>query len=103
MFLDEYKLLLHKLSKQNREIILAIDHNLDLLKCNTHSGTQSFLEYNISKNVYPCITKLTQVTHMRATLIDNIFCSEKLHCSKSSYIIQDDMSDHYPCLAIFPE
>ena len=84
-------------------MILAIDHNLDLLKCNTHSSTQVFLELNVSNNIYPCITKPTRVTYTITTLIDNIFCSEKLHHSNCSYIIRDDMSDHYPCLIILPE
>ena len=49
--------------KQNKiEIILGIDHDLDLLKANTHKDTQEFLDTNFNNNLLPCITRPTRIT-----------------------------------------
>ena len=80
-----------------------MDSNLDLLKSSSHSHTQLFLENNIIKNVYLCISILTHVTHNTAMLIDNIWCSEKLHRDNCSHVIVEDISDHYPCITLLPE
>ena len=74
-FLDDYNQLIACGEKMKKELIIVIDSNLDLLKSNIHSHTQLFLENNITKCIYPCISKPTRVTHKTATLIDNIWCS----------------------------
>ena len=102
-FIDDYNLLIACGEKTNREIIIAMDLNLDLLKSSFHSHTQLFLENNIIRNVYPCISIPTRVTHSTAMLIDNIWCSEKLHRDNCSDVIVDDISDHYPCITLLPE
>ena len=33
-----------------------MDHNLDLLKINSHVETQNFLDINFNADIYPCIT-----------------------------------------------
>ena len=76
-FIDDYNQLITCGEKSNKEMIIAMDSNLDLLKSSSHSHTQLFLENNIIKNIYPCISKPTHVTHSTATLIDNIWCSGK--------------------------
>ena len=49
-------------------------------------------------NLLPVITKPTRVTSTSATLIDNIFVSNKLqHCIKAGVIVTD-LSDHFPCI-----
>ena len=59
-FLKHYKLMLETLTKHNKvEIVLGMDHNLDLLKANTHKDTQEFLDINFDHNVLPCITRPT--------------------------------------------
>ena len=81
----------------NENVLLRRDHNLDLLKSSSHPNTQSFLEINLEKNLLPCVTKPTRITHTSATLIDNILISHPLQKSFDSGIIIDDMSDHLPC------
>ena len=98
-----YKSFLDKLTKQSKNVIIGLDHNLDLLKSNTHKSTHEFLESNIENRLLPCITKLTRVTHSTASLIDNLFCSENLYHSCDKYIMIDDMSDHLPCLCLFSD
>ena len=44
-FLDNYS----KIDKNRKEIILGMDHNLDLLKHSTHVPTQKFMELLMEK------------------------------------------------------
>ena len=98
-FLREYKELLQTLCKQkDHELIIGLDHNLDLLQSHQHSQTNEFLELNLKKNLLPSISKPTRITNKTATLIDNIMLSTKLQYQMESHIIIDDMSDHLPCL-----
>ena len=87
-FLREYKQLLHTLCKQrDHELIIGLDHNLDLLQSHQHSQTNEFLELNLKKNLLPSISKPTRITNKSATLIDNIMLSTKLQCQMESHII----------------
>ena len=74
-----------------------MDHNLDLLKNSTHKHTQQFIEE------MPTITRPTRITNSSATLIDNIFVSEKLYRFYESAILLDDMSDHLPTLTLLKQ
>ena len=59
--------MIRQLNKENKkEIILGIDHNLDLLKSMVHKDTQDFLDINFNENLLPCITILDYIT------VDNI-------------------------------
>ena len=98
-FLKEYKELIQQLRNQkNHEIILGIDHNLDLLKSHQHQQTHDFIELNLKKNLLPTISKPTRVTTKSATLIDNMFVSTNLQQNLEPLIILDDISDHMPCM-----
>ena len=88
---------------EKKEIILGMDHNLDLLKCGLHKHTQLFLDILLDKNIYPTITRPTQICHNTATLIDNIFVSERLHKYFESAIILEDISDHLLTLALLKQ
>ena len=46
----------------------------------------------------PTISKPTRITHVSATLIDNIYVKPKQFSPHSSFIVTDPMSDHFPCL-----
>ena len=90
--------MLHKAYLEKKELILGMDHNLDLLKSNTHKNTQDFLDINIDNNLFPSITHLTRITKSSGTLIDNIFTSQSLHKSFDSCIVLHDISDHMPSI-----
>ena len=98
-FMTEYKSSLEQLNKlKNNEIILGMDHNINLLKHDVCPKTQDFIELNLDMDLLPVITKPTRVSSTSATLTDNIFVSNKLqHCIKSGVIITD-ISDHFPCI-----
>ena len=63
--LKDYKNLLTKLKRcKHHELIIGLDHNLDLIgKTHVHKQTSEFLEMNLSHDLTPCITKPTRITH----------------------------------------
>ena len=104
IFLGEYKRLLDSLKKQkNHEIIIGLDHNLDLLKSHLNSTTNDFLEINLDRELLPCISKPTRITNKSASLIDNILISRGLQRDFDSFIITEDLSDHFACLSMIKD
>ena len=52
-FIKQYKLMLETITKTHKtEIVIGMDHNLDLLKASTHKDTQEFLDLNFEYNIY---------------------------------------------------
>ena len=78
--------------------MVAMDHNLDLLKTNTHHHTQDFLEQTLQMGLYPAIIRPTRITKSSTTLIDNIFVSSDLYSMCKSWILIDSTSDHFLCV-----
>ena len=63
LFNKKYKELLQSvLSKTNKELIIGIDQNLDLLKTHIHHQTQQFLKNNLDHNLLPVITSPKGIT-----------------------------------------
>ena len=71
-FIDKLNLLISKVKNENKEAILGIDHNLDLLKARIHKHTQVFIDDLLDKNILPTISRPTRIMQNTATLIDNI-------------------------------
>ena len=85
------------------ELILGMDHNINLLNGKSHVPTQKFIEAMDELHLYPTITWPTCITHHSAALIDNIYVTDSLHRSFESTIIIDDMSDHLPILTMLKQ
>ena len=67
------------MKKENpKGIIIGLDHNLDFLKADKHQATNDFIQSNIDFGLIPTVTRLTHITNMSATLIDNIIVSQNL-------------------------
>ena len=64
--------------KGDKELVMGMDHNMNLLKCHEHSKTQHFLDLIHEQGLMPTITRPTRITKSTATLIDNIFVSTML-------------------------
>ena len=97
VFLQDYRNLIESIGDhKDMDLVIGIDHNMDLLKASRHTNTQKFLDYNLEINLLPVITKPTRITNSSATLIDNIFISNKLQQDYNSGIIISDLSDHLP-------
>ena len=80
-----------------------MDHNLDLLKSHLNSTTNDFLEINLDRELLPCISKPTRITNKSASLIDNILISRGLQRNFDSFIITEDISDHFACLSVIKD
>ena len=100
-FVNEFVTLMELLLEHKCNIIIGMDHNMDLLKCAEHKHTQQFFETILDKGLIPCITRPTRVTHSMAMLIDNIFCSVRMYNDSENKIVTDDISDNFPCLSVF--
>ena len=101
IFLDEYKNFVEEIKKiPNTEIILGMDHNMDLLKSHVHKKTQQFLNLNLDHDLFPVITRPTRITQSSATLMDNIFLDSKLTGRTNNKILVNDISDHLPSVVI---
>ena len=90
-------------SSQKKEVILGLDHNLDLLKCHIHKSTENVFTINLKNNILPCITRPTHIIKTTATLIDNIFVSNTLHTNTESGIIITDVSNHLPPICLLKQ
>ena len=89
--------------RSDKEIILCMDHNMDLLKSHQREPTREFIHSLLDLNIFPTITRPTRITQTSATLIDNVFVSSKLHHSFASCIIISDISDHLPTLTLLKQ
>ena len=88
-------------SRNNKmELIMQMDHNLDLLKCDIHWPTEQFLDLLVDNEQWPTITRPPRITQGSVTLIDNIFISSKLHQNFDSMVILDNISDHLPTVVL---
>ena len=83
--------------------VIGIDHNLDFIKHNKHNPTQLYLTQNLDYHMVPTITRPTRITDNSATLIDNLFVSQKLQDKYKSSILINDFSDHLPCYVILQD
>ena len=84
--------------RENKGIVIGLDHNLDLLKSTKHAPTDRFIWAKLSLGLVPTITRPTRITRSTATLIDNIFISQTWLKNFECGILVDDMSDHLPSI-----
>ena len=89
-----------KIEEKQKECILGMDHNLDLLKSQQHHTTSRFLECILDHNILPAIMQPSRITKSSATLIDNIFISDYFQCSFDSCLPINDTTDHLPTLLL---
>ena len=102
--MNSYNELLNKFKlESNKEVILGLDHNLDLLKCHIHKSNGNFLKINLKNNILLCLTRPTCITKTTANLTENIFVSNTLHTNIESSIIITDMSDHLPSIYLLKQ
>ena len=97
VFISKVSDFLQSAKAEKKLFLIMGDFNLDLIKYESHPGTNDFLELLYSHFLTPLITKPTRITEFSSTLLDNIFCSTSL-CSRvmNSGILYSDISDHLP-------
>ena len=87
--------LLHKVSKENKRVILLGDFNVDLLNHDSDSAVSEFIDNLSSASLLPTINLPTRITSVSKTLIDNIFCNFTDPTFLSGNLIAA-ISDHLP-------
>lgn len=90
---------LQKLGKENKDVYIMGDFNINLLNCSTVNHVNEFVNILYNKSYRPLIDKPTRICKSSTTLIDNIFTNV---CSKdiSSGIFYNDITDHLPIFSI---
>ena len=84
---------LTKLSKEKKDIYLAGDFNLDLMKYNTNTKSRDFNNIITSYGYLPLITQPTRISNTTSTLIDNIFTNAFTLDNESGNILIE-FADH---------
>ena len=101
-FYDKYvDKLLDNITKENKTTFFLGDFNIDLLKYDSHTSTNEFLDFLSSNMVLLYILHPTRVTGHSETLIGNIFSN---HISKEAICgnLTSTISDHAPQFLIMP-
>ena len=89
------------LSKEQKQVFLLGDFNLNLLNHNDHQPTNDFLDSLASNSFIPYILHPTRITSHSKTLIDNIFSNYISHEIISGNITAT-ISDHLPQFSFVP-
>ena len=98
-FLETFSNILSELNALNKTCYILTDSNIDLLKCNSHNRTQTYLNSIFDQKFLQIISKVTRSFHGSASLIDHIITN----CNSSNYvsgIFINDISDHFPSFHI---
>ena len=93
VFQNYFNSILDKIHRQDKQCLILGDFNLDLLKYETHTGTDEFINNLGTYFFQPHILQPTRITDHTATLIDNIFYNALEHFTLSGNIIFD-VTDH---------
>ena len=92
-----FKDLFSKNGKNLKNIVLAIDFNINYLDFETNKNVQDFLNLMFSYNMIPLTNKPTRVTKHSATAIDHTITNSVIgHNDFKSAIIKTDLPDHFP-------
>ena len=100
-FIEYLSSVADRINQGNKTCIIMGDFNIDLLKLNSHSATDSFLNTLGSHFFQPYILQPTRITDHSATLIDNVFLFNSTEHLTISGNIVHDLTDHHPNFIIF--
>ena len=70
--------LLAKLSNENKDVMIMVDFNVNLINSNNDKNTSNFLDAMLSHSFLPFITTPPRITRNTRTLNDNIFYNRPL-------------------------
>ena len=93
VFLEYLDTVLVKTSKENKEIYISGDFNIDLLSIESNTQNKNFYDLMCSYGLLPKIIQPTTSTETTSTIIDNIFTNTFSARTISGNILTD-FSDH---------
>ena len=90
---DHLNQILLSIAKENKNVFISGDFNIDLLKYDTISKNKEFLDMMTSNGFLPHIVHPTRISDTSATVIDNIFSNTYFSDSISGNILIE-LADH---------
>lgn len=98
IFTEEITPVLDSFRNTDKDILLAGDYNINLLKINEREKFTEFLDKMINNSFFPKITLPTRFSTHSCSLLDNIFCKLSANCTETNAgVIHTNISDHLPC------
>ena len=95
MFLQEFCPIINNIVTRSKNLILAGDFNIDLLKVNTNERFQEFYDFVTGHNLVPNIILPTRLSKHNATLIDHIYSKTSNSINPiETGILAHKISDH---------
>ena len=88
------------LAKENKQIAIMGDFNINLLNYETHTATNDFVNMMFSNHFQPSILHPTRITDTSSTIIDNIFINSATENRVCGGNILSLISDHLPQFAV---
>ena len=88
-FTLDFECAIAKVSLSKHEYLIAGDFNIDLLKHESHKGSQSFINTIYSNSLVPLIMRPTRFGDSSSSLIDNIFPNKPDDTSVAGILISD--------------
>ena len=101
VFIEMLHNFLDIVKKEDKLCYIIGDYNINIMNYDIHPQTAEFVDLLYSYCFFPLINRPTRVTHVTATLIDNVF-TNNLECVEKSLqgIFVTDISDHFPIFHI---
>ena len=99
-FMNYINSTLDKIQQEKKLCLFMGDFNIDLLKIDSHSDSEIFLNDLASSFFQPHILQPTRITDHSATLIDNIFFNSIEHFTISGNVVYK-LTDHLANFMIF--
>ena len=96
-FISQFDQLLTNLQTYGKEIVVAGDFNIDLLKIHEKQSHNEFLETVVANGFVPKIIYPTRFSRNSGSLIDNFFCKLSSYAGNTvAGILLQNISDHQP-------
>ncbi len=100
-FINELSPILNLLEKNNSEVIVSGDFNIDVLKLNDKQVISDYFDMFTNHSFYPKITLPTRLSNKHGTLIDNFLCKlTEATLDTTSGILSKKFSYHQPYFII---
>ena len=98
-FLSELDPILSCITKDNTDVLITGDFNIDLLQINERTEIHKYFDLFVTRGLFPRITLPTRMAARNASLIDQLFC--KVKKSQSTHHIMYHQNGHFRSFSIF--